>query len=134
MGAIPRFSIIIPVKEINDYVRETVPYIQALDSDNWELIIIPNGPDQNEWELDQRISLNSSGRVGPADKRDQAAQSARGEVLVFLDDSWHGRVGRMRCQIYESHYQKSGNASRCRESPKKQSKVLYLNFQPIIIF
>jgi hypothetical protein len=56
-------------------------------------------------------------------------------VLVFLDDSWHGRVGRMRCQIYESHYQKSGNASRCRESPKKhQNKVLYLNFQPIIIF
>ena len=35
MGASPRFSIIIPVKEINDYVRETVPYIQALDSDNW---------------------------------------------------------------------------------------------------
>ena len=51
-------------------------------------------------------------------------------VLVFLDDSWHGRVGRMRCQIYESHYQKSGNASRCRESPKKnQNKVLYLNFE-----
>ena len=86
MGAVPRFSIIIPVKEINDYVRETVPYIQALDSDNWELIIIPNGPDHNEWELDQRISLNSSGRVGPADKRDQAAQIAKGEILVFLDD------------------------------------------------
>jgi hypothetical protein len=51
------------------------------------------------------------------------------------DDSWHGRVGRMRCQIYESHYQKSGNATRYRESPKKnQNKVLYLNFQPIIIF
>jgi hypothetical protein len=33
-------------------------------------------------------------------------------VLVFLGDSWHGRVGRMRCQIYESHYQKSGNASK----------------------
>ena len=86
MGAVPRFSIIIPVKEINDYVRETVPYIQALDSGNWELIIVPNGPDQNEWELDQRISLNSSGRVGPADKRDQAAQIAKGEILVFLDD------------------------------------------------
>ena len=86
MGAGPRFSIIIPVKEINGYVRETVPYIQALDSDNWELIIVPNGPDQNEWELDQRISLNSSGRVGPADKRDQAAQIAQGEILVFLDD------------------------------------------------
>ena len=47
-------------------------------------------------------------------------------VLVFLDDSWHGRVGRMRCQIYESHYQKSGNASRCRESPKKKPKQSFV--------
>ena len=86
MGAVPRFSIIIPVKEINDYVRETVSYIQALDLHNWELIIVPNGPDQNEWGLDQRISLISSGRVGPADKRDQAAKIAEGEILVFLDD------------------------------------------------
>ena len=86
MGAVPRFSIIIPVKEINDYVRETVPYIQTLDLENWELIIVPNGPDQNEWESDKRISLFSSGRVGPADKRDQAAKIANGEILVFLDD------------------------------------------------
>ena len=86
MGAVPRFSIIIPVKEINDYVRETVPYIQALDLDNWELIIVPNGPDKNEWESDPRISLISSGRVGPADKRDQASKIATGEILVFLDD------------------------------------------------
>ena len=86
MGTVPRFSIIIPVKEINDYVRETVPYIQTLDLENWELIIVPNGPDQNEWESDKRISLFSSGRVGPADKRDQAAKIANGEILVFLDD------------------------------------------------
>ena len=86
MGAVPRFSIIIPVKEINDYVRETVPYVQTLDLENWELIIVPNGPDQNEWESDKRISLFSSGRVGPADKRDQAAKIANGEILVFLDD------------------------------------------------
>jgi glycosyltransferase involved in cell wall biosynthesis len=86
MGAVPRFSIIIPVKEINGYVRETVPYIQALDSDNWELIIVPNESDKNEWLSDKRVSLISSGRVGPADKRDQAAKIARGEILVFLDD------------------------------------------------
>ena len=53
MGTVPRFSIIIPVKEINDYVRETVPYIQTLDLENWELIIVPNGPDHNEWESDK---------------------------------------------------------------------------------
>ena len=42
---IPRFSIIIPVKAINDYVRETVPYIQQLAYQSWELIILPNEAD-----------------------------------------------------------------------------------------
>jgi GT2 family glycosyltransferase len=74
------------VKEVNDYVRETIPYIQALNTNNWELIIVPNNPEKNEWEFDQRISQISSGRVGPADKRDLAAKIAKGEILVFLDD------------------------------------------------
>lgn len=81
----PRFTIIIPVKEINDYVRETVPYIQKLTNRNWELIVIPNGAAPNEW-ADERIQIVSSGRVGPAKKRDMGAEIAKGEVLVFLDD------------------------------------------------
>ena len=86
MGTMPKFSIIIPVKEVNDYVRETVPYIQTLDLDIWELIIVPNNTDQNEWKDDKRVSFIASGRVGPADKRDLAAKIAKGEILVFLDD------------------------------------------------
>ena len=86
MGTMPKFSIIIPVKEVNDYVRETVPYIQALDLDIWELIIVPNNTDQNEWKDDKRVSFIASGRIGPADKRDLAAKIAKGEILVFLDD------------------------------------------------
>lgn len=82
----PKFSIVIPVKEVNDYVRETVPHIQGLDLKNWELIIVPNNTDRNEWEDDNRVSFIPSGRVGPADKRDQAAKFAKGEILVFLDD------------------------------------------------
>ena len=33
-------------------------------------------------------------------------------ISQYLADALRlfGRVGRMRCQIYESHYQKSGNA------------------------
>ena len=86
MESFPKFSIVIPVKEVNDYVRETVPYIQSLDLNDWELIIVPNNADQNEWEDDKRVSLIPSGRVGPADKRDQAARIAKGKILVFLDD------------------------------------------------
>ena len=80
-----KFSIIIPVKVINDYVRETVPYIQSLDRNDWELIILPNELGRNEWG-DERIQIVSSGRVGPAAKRDMGAKLAQGEILVFLDD------------------------------------------------
>ena len=51
-----RFSIIIPVKGINGYIRETVPYIQAFPRDDWELIILPNRADPDEWQ-DDRIQI-----------------------------------------------------------------------------
>lgn len=81
-----KFSIIIPVKAINDYVRETVPHIQCMQNPNWELFIVPNEDCPNEWAVDSRISILSSGRLGPADKRDMAATRASGDILVFLDD------------------------------------------------
>ena len=80
-----RYSIIIPVKSINDYVRETVPCIQGIPGDHWEVLILPNEPEPDEWG-DPRVSVVPSGPVGPAEKRDQGAVIAGGEVLVFLDD------------------------------------------------
>lgn len=80
-----KFSIVIPVKAINAYVRETVPYILNLARRDWELLIVTNEPERSEWN-DPRIKMLSSGRVGPGLKRDQGASEAAGEVLVFLDD------------------------------------------------
>ena len=80
------FSIIIPVKSINDYVRETVPHIQRLAGPQWELMVIPNEEEPNEWPGDGRVRVFPSGRVGPGAKRDMGAAQACGEVLVFLDD------------------------------------------------
>jgi len=80
------FSIIIPVKSINDYVRETVPHIQRLAGLDWELMVIPNEEEPNEWPGDGRVRVFPSGRVGPAAKRDMGAAQAKGEILVFLDD------------------------------------------------
>ncbi len=81
----PFFSIVIPVKAINGYVRETVSHILKLNDSDWELIIVPNDDAPSEWS-DPRIRLMASGRVGPGIKRDLAAESAKGFVLVFLDD------------------------------------------------
>jgi len=82
----PTFSIIIPVKQVNDYVRETVPHILAMSDNDWELFVVTNEAEPNPWASDQRIKFLESGRVGPADKRDQAARVANGQILVFLDD------------------------------------------------
>jgi glycosyltransferase involved in cell wall biosynthesis len=66
-------------------MRETVPHIRDLQRDDWELIILPDEPDADEWH-DSRIGIIPSGRVGPAAKRDIGAQHANGDILVFLDD------------------------------------------------
>src|SRR4051812_47174404 len=82
---VPFFTIIIPVKAVNHYVRETVAHILRLRDGDWELIVVPNDESPSEWN-DPRIRLRSSGRVGPGAKRDLAANAARGIALVFLDD------------------------------------------------
>lgn len=86
-----RFSIIIPFKEVNGYVRETVPHILHLSNPDWELILVPNEVTQSEWQ-DERVRVLTSGRVGPGGKRDLAATVASGDVLVFLDDDSYPRA------------------------------------------
>jgi len=81
-----KFSIVIPVKAVNDYIRETVSYIQKITCTDWELLIIPNENEKNEWPDDIRISIHASGKYGPGFKRDLGARKATGSILVFLDD------------------------------------------------
>jgi hypothetical protein len=86
-----KFSIIIPFKEMNEYVRESVRYIFQLRSTDWELLLVPNEPFECDWR-DDRVRVLPSGHVGPAAKRDIAAATARGEILVFLDDDSYPRA------------------------------------------
>lgn len=81
-----KYSFIIPVKEINDYIFETVAQIQAIQRNDWELLVIPDMASIIKWN-EERIQLYPSGaKKGPAFKRDYGAKIAKGEILVFLDD------------------------------------------------
>ena len=89
------FSIIVPVKAINDYIRESVPIILRLDYREFEVIILPN--DQPTGELpgflaDPRVRIIATGRVSPAVKRDLGAEAARHDRLAFLDDDAYPRA------------------------------------------
>lgn len=79
------YSFIIPVKAINDYVRETVGHLQELDRTDWEAFVVTDAEESVE-AGDSRITFLSSGPAGPASKRDLAAEQSCGDILVFLDD------------------------------------------------
>lgn len=81
----PKFSIIIPIKEINDFLRkETLPAILRQTYQGFEIIVLPDKPTKEK--LEKARIIPSWPKLGPADKRDLGAKKANGEVLVFLDD------------------------------------------------
>lgn len=78
-------SIVIAVKEINDFIRkETVPAILKQSYQNFEIIIIPDKKSKEKFPKTKVIP--SWPKTGPADKRDLGVQKAKGEILAFLDD------------------------------------------------
>ena len=93
------FSIIIPVKEINDYVLESVPITLRIDYTDFEVLVLPNempsGPLPSCLK-DPRVRVIPTGRVGPAVKRDVGAQHAVHDRLAFLDDDAYPREDWLR--------------------------------------
>lgn len=78
-----KLSFIIPVKEINNYIRESVPKILEIKRDDYEVIIYPDEITAEIWPKTRQIA---TGHIGPAEKRNKAIQDALGEVLIFIDD------------------------------------------------
>lgn len=80
-----KFSIIIPVKSINKYLKNNVKKIKKINYENWELIILVDSNENNIWH-DKRIKLFSTGKIPPGRKRDIGSKFSTGNILVFLDD------------------------------------------------
>lgn len=79
-----QYSFIIPVKAINDYIRESVPKILAIARDDYEIIIYPDADfvTNESWPRTRQIASPP----GPAEKRSLAIRDAQGEILIFIDD------------------------------------------------
>jgi glycosyltransferase involved in cell wall biosynthesis len=74
----PIFSIIIPVRNINPYLEETLKKIKNQTLKSYEILVITD-----------KISLESGASIhqmGPSFKRNLGAKKAKGEYLAFLDD------------------------------------------------
>jgi len=78
-------SVIIPVKQMNDYLRrETLPAILQQTYRHFEVIILPDKITKENFAKTKMVP--SWPKTGPADKRDLGAKKAKGEILAFLDD------------------------------------------------
>lgn len=75
------FSVVIPVRTITPYVRETVSFLKKQSFKDFEIIIIT---DKRETLVGATII--ASGEPTPAYKRNLGAKKARGKYLAFLDD------------------------------------------------
>ena len=81
----PKFSIIIPVRKINDYVKESISHIKNLDYRDYEVFVVTDEKENYDFS-DPRIKVITSGNVGPGEKRNLAAKLSKGDILAFLDD------------------------------------------------
>jgi cellulose synthase/poly-beta-1,6-N-acetylglucosamine synthase-like glycosyltransferase len=82
-------SIIIAVKEWQDYLKQCIERCLQLDYQDFEIIILPD----HEGDVPGGIPVKviPTGPLTPAKKRDIAMSHACGEILAFIDDDAYPR-------------------------------------------
>lgn len=80
-----KYSIIIPVRKINNYLKENISHLKNLSFKEFEVLIITDKQEKFEFN-DNRFRIIPSNTSNPAVKRNLGASMANGEILVFLDD------------------------------------------------
>jgi glycosyltransferase involved in cell wall biosynthesis len=87
-------SIITPHYNRSALLKEAVASVLHQTSDDWELIIVDDGSDENEFDSiklladqDHRITIlkRQSRHKGPSACRNEGVAASKGEYLVFLD-------------------------------------------------
>ncbi len=83
-----KVSIIIPVKEINDYIKESLSYINSIDfkRKDLEVIILPDKKDKSVKKHAFKIKIIPTGHIFPGAKRDIGLKHAAGRIIAFIDD------------------------------------------------
>ncbi len=87
-----RISVVIPTRNRAEVLRRTLPTVlnQDFPASEWEVIVVNDGSSDATEELlrafDGRVRAISQPWRGAASARNAGVQSARGELIVFLDD------------------------------------------------
>jgi glycosyltransferase involved in cell wall biosynthesis len=85
-------SIIVPVYNVQDYLRECIESILAQVYDNWELILVDDGSKDDSLTIcreylaqDSRIKVYTQLNAGPSSARNLGISKASGKYICFID-------------------------------------------------
>ncbi|MFD9203747.1 glycosyltransferase family 2 protein, partial [Streptomyces anthocyanicus] len=100
----PRFSIVVPVHNVQGYLRTCLESVLGQSYGDFELIVVDDrSPDGSPAIIDEfaardervvAVHLPVNGGIGPA--RNHGAKLARGEYLLFLDSDDSYTPGTLR--------------------------------------
>jgi glycosyltransferase involved in cell wall biosynthesis len=83
---VPLFSVIIPTKNREHFLREAVESVLAQSMDNFELLIVNDGDGIVSVFDDSRVRIVDNARRGHVPARNTGRRAARGGHIAFLDD------------------------------------------------
>ncbi len=83
-----QFSFIIPFQAPNAYLQQTLNALDKLEGEAFEVVLLPDEDVVPEafGSHGYPMTVVSTGKVGPAVKRDKGAELAQGLWLAFIDD------------------------------------------------
>src|SRR5215216_7693461 len=86
----PKFSIICPAYNVENYIDETIRSVLAQTEESWELIIVDDGSVDGTVERvnsysDSRIRLLRQTNRGQSMARNRGVEASSGELFIFLD-------------------------------------------------
>ena len=91
----PKFSIIIPVRNEEEYISQCLNSLLNQTYKNFEIIIVDDGSTDNTVNIiksyikrygkSDKINLILGSKCGPSCARNIGVKHARGEVIVFID-------------------------------------------------
>ena len=88
----PKFSIVIPVYNVEKYIKRTLDNVFNQTYKDFEVIIVNDGCTDKSIELakEYKVKVVNDKHVGVSEARNIGEKYAKGEYLLFLDsdDYW----------------------------------------------